>query len=100
MPAVESSHIVFIAGVFEILVQLLKGPFPEKYREYIPYVMVVVGLLLGLGLGIYYGTEPVAALFEGFFGAATALGFYQVSSRIPGVNRAFGSAGWLANNSA
>ena len=99
MPAVDSGHIIFIASVFEILTQLLKGPFPQKYRELIPYAMVVVGLLLGLALGMYYGTEPVQALFEGFFGAAVALGFYQVSSRVPLVNTVLGDKGWLKDNS-
>ena len=98
MPAVDSAHIVFIASVFEILTQLLKGPLPQKYRDYIPYAMVVVGLLLGLALGMYYGTEPVQALFEGFFGAAVALGFYQISSRVPVVNSVFGDEGWLKEN--
>jgi len=98
MPAVESSHIIFIASVFEILVQMFKGPFPEEYREYIPYALIVLGLFLGVALGLYYGTEPVAALFEGFLGAASALGFYQASSRIPVVNKAFGATGWIADS--
>jgi len=98
MPAVQSEHIIFMAGVIEILVQLLKGPLPEQYRQYIPWVLVVLGLFLGLALGVYYGTEPVAALFEGFFGAASALGFYQLSSRVPVVNAAFGSKGWLGDS--
>ena len=29
MPVVQSEHIIFIAGLFEILAQALKGPFPE-----------------------------------------------------------------------
>jgi len=98
MPIVDSAHIIFIAGVFEILVQLLKGPVPQQYRDYIPYVLVVLGMFLGLGLGLYYGTEPVAGLFEGFFAAASALGFYQLSSRVPVVKAAFGETGWIADN--
>lgn len=98
MPAVQTEHILFIAGVFEILVQALKGPFPQQYRDYIPYVILVLGLFLGLALGTYYGTEPVAALFEGFFGAATTLGFYAVAKRAPAVNKVFGERGWFGEN--
>ena len=98
MPAVQSEHIIFIASVFEILVQLFKGPLPQQYRDYIPYALLVLGLGLGLALAVYYGTEPVAGLFEGFFGAATALGFYQIASRVPAVRTAFGSKGWIADN--
>ena len=72
MPVVQSEHIIFIAGLFNVLVQALKGPFPEQYRAFIPYALLVLGLFLGLGLAMYYGTEPVAGLFEGFFGAASA----------------------------
>ena len=98
MPVVQSGHIIFIAGLFEILAQALKGPFPQQYRDYIPYVMLVLGLFLGLGLAIYYGGEPVAGLFEGFFGAASAMGFYKLAEKIPVVNAAFGSRGWVGDN--
>ena len=98
MPAVQSEHIIFIASVFEILVQMLKGPFPEKYRDYIPHALMLAGLFLGLALSVYYGAEPVAGLFEGFFGAGMALGFYQLASRLPVVERAFGSKGWLGDS--
>ena len=98
MPAVQSEHILFIAGLFEVLVQALKGPFPQQYRDYIPYVMLVLGLFLGLGLAMYYGGEPVAGLFEGFFGAASAMGFYKLAEKVPMANAVFGSRGWLRDN--
>jgi len=99
MPAVDTAHIVFIASVFEIVTQALKGPFPDQYRSYIPYSLLILGVLFGLGLGTYYGTEPVAAIFEGLLGAAAALGFYQVSSRLPLVQGLFGSQAWFADKS-
>lgn len=95
MPAVDSATILFIASVIEILTQLVKGLVPEKVRDWIPVVLAAVGLILGALFGVYYQKDLMAAVFEGLFGAATALGFYQVSSRLPAVEKAFGSRGWI-----
>ncbi len=100
MPIVDSAHILFIASIIEILTQLLKGPIPDEYRQWIPGALTVVGLAVGAVFGLYYHTDLMAAVLEGLFGAALALGFYQVTSRVPAVNGAFGNKGWLADNNA
>lgn len=97
MPAVDSATILFIASIIEILTQLVKGLVPEKLRDWIPIVLTAVGLILGAVFGVYYQKDLMAAVFEGLFGAATALGFYQVSSRVPAIEKAFGSKGWIGN---
>lgn len=98
MPAVQSEHIFFIASMIEVLTQLLKGPVPEKYRVWIPVALFVVGVGAGLGFGAYYGGDLIAGGLEGFFGAASALGFYQVAKRLPVVETAFGARGWLGDS--
>lgn len=59
--------------------------------------MVVAGAIIGFGLGLYYRADPMSSVIEGVFGAASALGIYQVSSRTPGVRKVLGDKGWLEN---
>lgn len=97
MPLIRPEAVALVAAIASILVQALKGPIPEKARVWIPLVLLFLLTAGGLGLAAAYGYDLLAGAVEGFFGAASSLGFYAAASSIPGVKEVFGSKGWVAD---
>jgi len=97
MPLLRPEVIALIAAVATVLVQLFKGPIPESVRVWIPLVLMVLLTAGGVGLAAAYGYDLLAGALEGFFGAASSLGFYAAASSIPGVKTVVGSKGWIAD---
>lgn len=95
MPLLESQVIALLSSVALIFTQTIKNLIPEGGRKWIPLGLLFVLTLLGLGLSMYMGRDPVAGVLEGFFGGAAALGYYEVGSNVPGVNRVVNSKGWV-----
>jgi hypothetical protein len=99
MPLIRPEVIALVAAIATVLVQVLKGPIPEKIRAWIPIILFVLLTAGGVGLAAAYGYDLIAGALEGLFGAATSLGFYAAGSSIPGVKRVVGSSGWIAEKS-
>ena len=97
MPQIESGIIALLASVASVFVQASKNLVPDSSRDWIAPALLFLLTLVGLGLSFYYGRDPVVGVLEGFFGGATALGFYEGASAIPGVNRVFNGKGWIGN---
>ena len=96
MPQLDSGVLTLFASVAVIFVQLLKGLVNETYHRFIPLALFVVMTPMGVALAFYSGRDPVAGGLEGFFGFATAVGFYAAGKAIaPGV---VNSAGWIGGN--
>lgn len=95
MPAVDPQTVSLLGVVANLLTQLVKGLIPDPYKVYIPSVLAVVLMAIGAGLAAYGGRDIVAGLFEGLFGAAAAVGLYEVTSQLPGLQNVFHSAGWI-----
>lgn len=95
MPTIRPEIIALVAAIANVLIQLFKGPIPEKVREWIPIILMFLLTAGGVGLAAAYGYDLLAGALEGFFGAATALGFYATASSIPGVRKVVGSNGWV-----
>jgi len=75
---------LFIIPLTMIITQLLKGYVPAKY---VPFLAVLIGLLAGLGYGLYYGGDMFYHSFEGALYGASASGIYDVgASKIKGGN--------------
>lgn len=95
MPLLESQVIALLASVATILTQAFKNVIPEAGREWIPVGLLFLLTLVGVGLAMYYGRDPVAGVLEGFFAGGTALGFYAGASTVPGANKVFNGRGWV-----
>lgn len=95
MPLLESQIIALFSSVASIFMQTIKNLIPERGRRWIPLGLLFVLTLLGLGLSMYMGRDPVAGVLEGFFGGAAALGYYEIASNTPGVNRVVNRKGWV-----
>lgn len=93
MPQIDSAVLALFASIAAVFVQLLKGLVSETYHKFIPVALFVVMTPLGIALSMYMGRDPVAGALEGFFGFASAVGFYQAAKTIaPGV---VNGRGWI-----
>ena len=95
MPLLESQIIALLASVASILTQAFKNIIPDEGRRWVPPGLLFLLTLLGLGLSMYFGRDPVTGVLEGFFGGASALGFYEIASNVPGVKRMVNGKGWV-----
>ena len=95
MLPLDPAVIGWLAVVANILIQLVKGFIPEPGHRWIPLGLFVLMMPLGLLLALYTGRDLVVGLLEGFFGAASAVGLYELASSVPGVDRVFNGRGWL-----
>lgn len=95
MPVLESQLIALFSSVASIFTQIIKNLIPEGGRKWIPLGLLFILTLLGLGLSMYMGRDPVAGVLEGFFGGAAALGYYEVASNVPGVKEVVNGKGWV-----
>ena len=95
MPAIDSGILTLMASVATVFVQMVKGLVPEDKRQWIPLALFVVMVPLGLAFAFYYGRDPLAGALEGFFGFASAVGFYEAASNVPGARLAFNNEGWI-----
>jgi hypothetical protein len=95
MLGLDPGVIGFLAAIGNILVQAIKGLLPEGARPYIPVGLIAIMMVLGTAIALYVGRDPVVGLFEGFFGAATAVGIYEGASALPGLEKVYNSAGWI-----
>ena len=67
---------LFIIPATLILVELLKRYIPSKL---IPLVAVMLGAIMGLGYGIYYGVDLFEYIFSGIVFGASASGLYDTA---------------------
>jgi hypothetical protein len=95
MLSLSAEVIAFLAAIGNVLVQAIKGLLPEAARPYIPVGLLVVMSLVGIAVAMYAGRDPVVGLFEGFLGAATAVGLYEGAAALPGLNRVYNEDGWI-----
>lgn len=95
MPPLSSEVLALLGAVSTVFAQLVKGLLPEKVKTYLPLVLFVVLVPLGVALAIYYGRDPVAGALEGLFGFASSVGFYEAANKVPGAKVAFNSRGWI-----
>lgn len=95
MPPIDSSVLAMLSSVAVVVVQLVKGLLDDSVKRWIPLVLFVVMLPVGVLLAYYYGRDPVAGLLEGLFGFASAVGFYEAASEVPGVKKVMNGRGWV-----
>lgn len=95
MPPLDSGILTLLASVATVFVQLIKGLLDDSLKRWIPLALFVLMVLVGLGLSLYYGRDPVAGALEGFFGFAGAVGFYETANAMPGANKIMNSEGWI-----
>ena len=103
---VNAVHVGTICSVIEIATQLLKGFLPVSLcirgrtmrpRESIPFIAILAGLVMGAGIGYWYQLDMLSSIIEGVLGAASALGLYQATSRVPVVDKVLGNKGWIGD---
>lgn len=70
---------LFIIPVTMILTELLKQHIPSKY---VPVTAVFLGLLLGLGYGLYYDHDLFIHAVQGLIYGASATGLYRVGEKV------------------
>lgn len=70
---------LFIIPVTMILTELLKQHISSKY---VPITAVLLGLLLGLGYGLYYGHDLFLHAVQGLIYGASATGLYRVGEKV------------------
>lgn len=97
MPVLDPSIIALLAGAANIIVQLFKGLLSDKAKEFIPLIVIVLLTVVGVLLAFGYDRDLIAGLLEGFFAGATAVGFYEGVSSIPGVNKVYNGRGWISS---
>lgn len=95
MPPIDSAILALMASVATVFVQMVKGLVPDHLKQWIPLALFVVMTAIGLSVALYYGRDPLTGALEGFFGFASAVGFYEAASSVPGARRAFNSEGWI-----
>jgi p-aminobenzoyl-glutamate transporter AbgT len=95
MPPIDSAVLALMASIATIFVQLIKGLLSDDFKQWIPLMLFVVMIPLGIALAMVYGRDPIAGALEGFFGFASAVGFYEAANSIPVVNKLFSSKGWV-----
>jgi hypothetical protein len=88
--------LALLASVSTVAAQLVKGLLSDKLKSYLPLILFVVMVPLGLGMALYMGRDPVAGALEGLFGFASSVGFYEAANSLPGVNTVFNERGWIA----
>lgn len=103
MPDLDPRIILFLATAANAIVQFIKGRLPESdpdsdkmaARDWIPIILLPATTAVGCLMAAYYGRDLVAGAFEGFFAGASAVGIYELGSRIPGLDKLFTSPGWF-----
>jgi len=96
MPQLDSAVLAMFSSVAAVLVQLLKGLVDEAYHRWIPLAMFLVMTPMGVALAFYSARDPVAGGLEGFFGFASAVGFYAAAKTVaPALAN---SRGWIGGS--
>ena len=94
MPELDSSIVSWLTGVLAAVTQLVKGlVLTEEAKRWLPLGVVFLAALVGFGLAMAYGRDPIAGLMEGVVGGLSSLGLYAVGkSAAPGV---VNTDGWI-----
>ena len=94
MPQIDSAMVSLIASVLSGLTQLVKGVLlTEEAKRWLPLGVTALGGVVGVLLGFYYGSDPVAGLVAGVIAGLSSLGVYaNAKAIVPGV---VNTDGWV-----
>ncbi len=95
MPQLSAEIMALLAGVANIVTQMVKGLIPDQGQKWIPLGLILLTMGAGVALTFAYGRDPIAGLLEGLFGGASAVGFYELASKVPGFDRVWNGTGWI-----